>query len=434
MGTLAIKKMDFLNHFFLSIGEVFSPIDYSQVDWDIGSVDEDIHFRGQGGDEIVETDENNNIVTKRQRANSLFDFHDDVFEVFDDLSEEIFSVSGNVQEKVTSMLYEKRQLLHKKKMAIHQSLQTKPVVKLLDKITFLLAVLNVALTAFIAGRFPQYMPYWYSGKFFLLVGIRAFMYYRQKMYYFLFDFCYFANMMCIASIWLFPNNKTLFNLCFSFAMGPLSWAILAWRNSMVFHSVDKVTSVFIHLGPPSLVFNMRWFAASQPTVAGHQLVRQCNNDSGCSISFFEASVWPLAIYALWQVMYYVKVEYLSTHRDYLTSFRYLVQNNKTKTGFTYSFCNFFGERFQQPMFMLLQFLFTFLTMLPVKLFYDYEAAHMIFYLFCFTISVWNGGVFYIEVFAKRYLASLPTSRTRSRSNSFSSSSESTTTTLKAKQT
>lgn len=32
--------MDFLNHFFLSIGEVFSPIDYSQVDWDIGSVDE----------------------------------------------------------------------------------------------------------------------------------------------------------------------------------------------------------------------------------------------------------------------------------------------------------------------------------------------------------------------------------------------------------
>lgn len=109
---------------------------------------EDIHFRGQGGDEIVETDENNNIVTKRQRANSLFDFHDDVFEVFDDLSEEIFSVSGNVQEKVTSMLYEKRQLLHKKKMAIHQSLQTKPVVKLLDKITFLLAVLNVGEFSF----------------------------------------------------------------------------------------------------------------------------------------------------------------------------------------------------------------------------------------------------------------------------------------------
>jgi hypothetical protein len=51
---------------------------------------------------------------------------------------------------------------------------------------------------------------------------------------------------------------------------------------------------------------MRWHLAEQPSLAGHQLHRQCQ--SGCTISFYEATIWPLAIYALWQLLYYVKVE------------------------------------------------------------------------------------------------------------------------------
>src|SRR4051794_7827254 len=31
--------------------------------------------------------------------------------------------------------------------------------------------------------------------------------------------------------------------------GPLAWAIVTWRNSMVFHSLDKITSMFIHITP-----------------------------------------------------------------------------------------------------------------------------------------------------------------------------------------
>ena len=28
--------------------------------------------------------------------------------------------------------------------------------------------------------------------------------------------------------------------CFSFGTGPLAWSIIAFRNSLVFHSLDKV--------------------------------------------------------------------------------------------------------------------------------------------------------------------------------------------------
>lgn len=32
--------------------------------------------------------------------------------------------------------------------------------------------------------------------------------------------------------------------------GPLLWAIITWRNSLVFHDLDKITSVMIHAFPP----------------------------------------------------------------------------------------------------------------------------------------------------------------------------------------
>ena len=32
--------------------------------------------------------------------------------------------------------------------------------------------------------------------------------------------------------------------------GPIAIAILAWQNSMVFHSLDKMTSFYIHIMPP----------------------------------------------------------------------------------------------------------------------------------------------------------------------------------------
>ena len=33
-------------------------------------------------------------------------------------------------------------------------------------------------------------------------------------------------------------------------MGPLMVALIVWRNSLVFHSLDKLTSFFLHIFPP----------------------------------------------------------------------------------------------------------------------------------------------------------------------------------------
>jgi len=41
---------------------------------------------------------------------------------------------------------------------------------------------------------------------------------------------------------------------FGIANGPLAWATYIFRNSLVFHDVDKMTSVYIHVLPLFLTY------------------------------------------------------------------------------------------------------------------------------------------------------------------------------------
>ena len=46
--------------------------------------------------------------------------------------------------------------------------------------------------------------------------------------------------------------STWFKSNFVMSHGPIAIAILAWQNSIVFHSLDKMTSYFIHIMPVTL--------------------------------------------------------------------------------------------------------------------------------------------------------------------------------------
>ena len=47
--------------------------------------------------------------------------------------------------------------------------------------------------------------------------------------------------------------STWFKSNFVMSHGPIAIAILAWQNSIVFHSLDKMTSYFIHIMPVNVV-------------------------------------------------------------------------------------------------------------------------------------------------------------------------------------
>eukprot|EP01132_Coremiostelium_polycephalum_P002277 gene2277-2804_t len=56
---------------------------------------------------------------------------------------------------------------------------------------------------------------------------------------------------------LAPNSRILFCSCFSFMNGPILLAVLPYRNSLVFHSLDKATSVLIHILPSVVTYSLR---------------------------------------------------------------------------------------------------------------------------------------------------------------------------------
>lgn len=167
---------------------------------------------------------------------------------------------------------------------------------------------------------------------------------EKKYHYFLFDFCYYANLLILAYVNFFPKSETLFAICFAFCtgipvvratlglfepqanvflIGPLAWSILAWRNSLVFHSLDKTTSLFIHLTPNLLFYALRWLdkhperyidydslknvlsilTQTMRSVARYETFRD-NND----ISFSTMILTPIVPYLLWQAFYFIKVQ------------------------------------------------------------------------------------------------------------------------------
>jgi hypothetical protein len=131
-------------------------------------------------------------------------------------------------------------------------------------------------------------------------------------------------------IHLYPESRLLFQILFSLATGPVTFAIMAWRNSLVFHSLDRLTTVAVHAFPPLVIYIMRWCATLRRMFPAHAApLRSCLDDRaasfshpqlsrtnrfpakatggdldpGDSISWTRAVVLPLLVYVYWQICY-----------------------------------------------------------------------------------------------------------------------------------
>jgi hypothetical protein len=113
-------------------------------------------------------------------------------------------------------------------------------VTLREKISFIAGVLNIFVSGYLIGGHPEYFYIWFSVQLLYFMPIRYYRYHKKGYHYFLADLCYFVNMLCMLSIWVFPQSARLFISTFCLTFGNNAVAIAMWRNSMVFHSMDKV--------------------------------------------------------------------------------------------------------------------------------------------------------------------------------------------------
>lgn len=295
------------------------------------------------------------------------------------------------------------------KQAVKIAKQAEEHERFINKVTHLLGVLGFGAFCFILGARPQDIRYVYCLFYFTFVPLRWIYYRYKKWHYYLLDFCYYANTIFLVMLLFYPKNEKLFMVSFSFAEGPLAWALIVWRCSLVFSSVDKLVSVLIHLLPGLVFFTIRWWDP-----AFFEAMHPEGSIQRASWPYVEnkSYLWtwlflvPLIVYSLWQALYFLIVNVLRRQRllrdpEVMTSYRELSKKAQKANNLWWRLSGLLGDQNRIFMFILLQALFTVATMaLTVPIFLSYE-LHVIFQILKVSASVWNGGSFLLEVMPRQ---------------------------------
>ncbi|XP_022730710.1 uncharacterized membrane protein C776.05-like [Durio zibethinus] len=316
---------------------------------------------------------------------------------------------AKTKEMLSKQAVQTKEMLSKQAVKIAK--QAEEHERFINKVTHLLGVLGFGGFCFLLGARPQDIPYVYCLFYVTFVPLRWIYYRFKKWHYYLLDFCYYANTIFLVDLLLYPRNEKLFMVCFSFAEGPLAWALIVWRCSLVFSSVDKIISVLIHLLPGIVFFTIRWwnpatFEAMHPEGTSNRFSWPYVEDKSYLWTWL---FWvPLVAYTLWQVLYFLIVDVLRRQRllrdpEVMTSYRELSKKAQKANNVWWRLSGLLGDQNRLFMYILLQAIFTVATMaLTVPIFLSYE-FHVIFQILKVSASVWNGGSFLLEVMPRQVI-------------------------------
>ena len=289
------------------------------------------------------------------------------------------------------------------------------VITLREKVSFICAVMNIFISGYLMGAFPEYFHIWYSVQLLYFMPIRVYTYHRRGYHYFLVDLCYFVNLLVMLSIWVFPSSRRLFMAAYCLAHGNNAVAIVMWRNSLVFHSFDKVLSLFIHIMPCATLHCIVHLLSPESQAEKFPGIWAVKNSPpgspGAYGNIVSMLAWSTIPYLGWQLMYYVFItirrrEKIQAGRP--TSFTWLRKSySKVWIG---KFVLSLPMALQEPAFMVIQYIYAVLTMIPCSIWFYYRYASACFLMVVFTWSVYNGATFYIDVFGKRFQRELEAMR------------------------
>ncbi|KAI9817828.1 MAG: hypothetical protein M1827_000947 [Pycnora praestabilis] len=275
-----------------------------------------------------------------------------------------------------------------------------------EKISFIAGVLNIFISGYLIGAFPEYFYVWFTVQLCYFMPIRFYTYHKRGYHYFLADLCYFVNFLLLLTIWVAPTSKRLFISTYCLAYGNNAVAIAMWRNSLVFHSLDKVTSLFIHIMPPVALHCMVHLGTPEfqkerfPAI---YTIRFSPPDSPEHYSLWAMMIWATVPYLVWQLSYHFLItvrrrEKIAAGRP--TSFTWLRKSySKAWIG---KMVLSLPEALQEPAFMLVQYSYALCTMVPCPIWFRYRWASAGFLFAVFVWSIYNGATYYIDVFGKRF--------------------------------
>ncbi|XP_041370187.1 glycerophosphocholine acyltransferase 1-like [Gigantopelta aegis] len=267
--------------------------------------------------------------------------------------------------------------------------------RLLQKLVYMFSVFSIILLTHSLLEATWLLPYYYSVSAPVLLFIRIIMYCNYKWQYFLLEFCYVGLVMLYMFIWALPYSPRFFAVVFSLSNGPLLWGMGIYQNSFVFHNIEKVTSVFIHFFPAILCFVIRWYPVQ---TSRKWYVPFLSRDWEMSLVWLV--VIPVGCVGLHNCVYNVIVHMLlKPSEDHITSFKFFIA--RKESDMIVKAFNIFGTRWRIFVYNFLHVLVCGVSMFASLLWYNYFIAHCVFLSSMFTLTIYNGANYYMDVFSVR---------------------------------
>lgn len=119
------------------------------------------------------------------------------------------------------------------------------------------------------------------------------------------DWCYLANLLVVVFLHLFPKNEYLFTAVTCYANGGMIIAIGAFKNRMVFHSFDNMSSFALHIWPAIVLWNLRWHTMPYEKMLPEEERSFLQVEPDAPITLMKHFVFPLSILLMWMIAYYL---------------------------------------------------------------------------------------------------------------------------------
>jgi len=222
-------------------------------------------------------------------------------------------------------------------------------------------------------------------------------------------------------------NAMITRCIFVYANGALVWSVAIFRNSLVFYSIDQVTSVFIHLSPALLCWCTRWGGGQGiqmieewfpgmfevcPGISAQQadeclkwsrLLTWCTE---CEVGVKGFLLQPVMFYVLaWALPYYLF--HFCFFKDYIErsgkeTLYALVMGDKSKS----RLIRLLPEPLHPLGYLLQHFALVAVLGLMTMVFWSNFVLHTAFIAFMIVIAVHNGSTYTFRVFGLRYADSV----------------------------
>lgn len=284
--------------------------------------------------------------------------------------------------------------------AEHEYRKLSKRLKTLDQAMFTLSIVHISVTMYLMGAKPLQFHIWHTINCIVLLTIRWWTFRRWRQHYFLYDFCYWANIYSIVYVFFRPYRPEMFQVLFMIANGPLAWSILAFSSKVVFHSLSQMTSVFIHFSPMALTFCLRWNTSEHFKICevdGHGDCLPMDPGEMITLAVKRFYLWWILIYYLWV---FIVLDRRVKERGYVTLFTWFMTKSDLIGQLLRNVSS--NDLIQKAVYVMGHYGFGVFTMAFATVLWDSFWAHLTFVLVIGVIAAWNGAGHYLHVFSVTY--------------------------------